>query len=322
MQFTLRTLSYIVATADSQSLTHAARQLNVSQPAISGAISTAEAQLGIQLFVRHHARGVTATVAGARFVNEARLLLKHSSDFEASVTSLGSSISGEITVGCFATLATRYMPRLLSEFARHSPGVTVRMEEGNQQDIIEGLLSGRMEVALAYAYALPQEIIGEHLADLPPYLLLSAKHRLAGRPHISLREVVHEPFILLDLPHSRDYFMGLFATCKLMPLIAYRLRSYELIRGLVGHGHGYTIHNALPGTSVTYDGSEVVAHRIAEAIPPVQVMSLSLRGQTVRPAVRAFADFLTRVFAGDELFQPGSPSMRAHHEVLSESAAL
>jgi len=302
MPFSLRSLSYIVATADAGSVTGAARQLNVSQPAISAAIAEAEAGLGTQLFVRHHARGVTLTVAGGQFVHEARLLIKHAQDFETSVATLGSSVTGEITVGCFATLATRYMPRLLADFARRQPGITVRMEEGNQQDIIEGLLSGRAEIALAYTYALPQEITGERLTDLPPYILLGADHPLAGRKSISLREVEEEPFILLDLPHSRDYFFGLFATSKIMPRIAYRLKSYELIRGLVGHGHGYTIHNALPGTSITYDGSKVMAHPIAEELPPVQVMSLYLRRQTMRPAVRAFADFLNEAFGPGGIF--------------------
>lgn len=302
MAFSLRALSYIVATADAKSVTDAARLLSVSQPAISGVVAEAEARLGTQLFVRHHARGVTPTAAGLRFIHEARLLLKHANDFEKSVASLNSGITGEITVGCFVTLATRYMPGLLAEFSRRLPDIAVKLEEGNQQEIIEGLLSGRLEIALAYAYALPSEIGGERLTELPPYLLISADHKFAKRKSISLKEISAEPFILLDLPHSRDYFMNLFIACDTLPLIVYRSQSYELIRGLVGHGHGYTIHNALPGTSVTYDGSRVTARPIAERMTPVQVMSLHLRKQTMRPAVRAFADFLNEAFSPSGIF--------------------
>jgi DNA-binding transcriptional LysR family regulator len=256
----------------------------------------------MQLFVRHHARGVTTTAAGARFVHEARLLLKHAVDFHRSAAALGSSIAGEITVGCFGTLATRYMPALLSEFSRRMPSITVQLEEGNQQEIVDGLLSGRMEIAIAYAYALPREIIGDSLVELPPYLLVSANHPLAAQEKISLKQVVNEPFILLDLPHSREYFMNLFSICQVMPMIVYRSKSYELIRGLVGHERGYTIHNALPGTSVTYDGSMVAARPIVEDLPAVRVTSLRLRDQTMRPAVKAFADFLVEAFAPNGLF--------------------
>ncbi|MGV6875720.1 LysR family transcriptional regulator [Pseudochelatococcus sp. B33] len=302
MSFSLRHLRYIVAVSDTQSVTAASRQLGISQPAISGAIAEAEDKLGTPIFVRHHARGMSLTASGQRFVHEARLLLKHAADFDRSMAILGSAIMGEISVGCFGTLATRYMPALLTEFNRRRPGITVHLEEGNQQEIVDGLLSGRMEIAIAYAYALPPEITGEELVELPPYLLISADHPLAPRDRISLRDVANEPFILLDLPHSREYFMNLFSACGAIPIIAYRSKSYELIRGLVGHGRGYTIHNALPGTSVTYDGSRVTARPIVEPLPPVHVMSLRLRRQTMRPAVKAFADFLPEAFSPGGLF--------------------
>ena len=63
---------------------------------------------------------------------------------------------------------------------------------------------------------------------------------------MSLRELADEPFILLDLPHSRDYFFGLFRAVGLEPRIVFRSRSQELIRGLVAHGHGFAIQNAIP----------------------------------------------------------------------------
>ncbi|MBW3095847.1 LysR family transcriptional regulator [Pseudohoeflea coraliihabitans] len=302
MQFSLRLLRYVVTVAELGSVTQASRKLRISQPAISGAIADAEAHLGTQIFIRHHARGVSTTAVGARFVHEARLLLRHAEDFERSAATLGTGIAGEITVGCFGTLATRYMPALLSEFAQRMPSITVQLEEGNQQEIVDGLVSGRMEIAIAYAYALPREITGEPLVELPPYLLVGADHPLAHQDEISLKQVANEPFILLDLPHSREYFMNLFSLCHVMPQIVYRSKSYELIRGLVGHGRGYTIHNALPGTSVTYDGSEVTARPIVEKLPPVRVTSLRLRDQTMRPAVKAFAEFLPGAFSPGGLF--------------------
>ncbi|MET3791301.1 LysR family transcriptional regulator [Aquamicrobium terrae] len=308
MHLSLRTLNYIVTTADTGSVTEAARRLNVSQPSISAAIGHMEEQLGAQIFVRHHARGVTLTVAGRRVVKDARLLLNHARDFGQSIMSLGDGLSGEITVGSFVTLATRFMPGLLAEFAQRVPGISVNLEEGNQQEILDGLVSGRMETALAYSYALTDEVVGEVLAELPPYVLVAADHPLAGRSSVRLRELADEPFILLDLPHSREYFFSLFLACKIEPRIVYRTRSYELIRGLVGHGHGYTIHNAVPGTTFGYDGSRIAVLPIEDRLAPVHVMSLSLRRQTMRPAARMFADYLKEAFAPGGLF--GTPPAR------------
>jgi DNA-binding transcriptional LysR family regulator len=158
------------------------------------------------------------------------------------------------------------MPGLLSGFRQRQPGISVKLEEGNQQEIIDALISGRTELAL------------------------SADHPLARRPAISLGELRDEPFILLDLPHSRDYFFGLFAAAGIQPRFTFRSRSFEMIRGLIGHGQGYSIHNAVPRTTIGYDGSRIAVVSIVEPLPPTHVTVLRLKRHTPRPAVQSFAD--------------------------------
>jgi DNA-binding transcriptional LysR family regulator len=176
MRFSLRALRYMVETADAGSVTEAAKRLNVSQPSMSAALSQIEAELGIQVFVRHLAKGVTLSPAGQRLVNDARLLLNHDRDFAQSAQSLGNTLHGEIVVGSFLTLATRFMPGLLSGFRQRQPGISAKLEEGNQQEIIDALMSGRTELALSYSFAMPDDITGDKLCELPPYVLLSADH--------------------------------------------------------------------------------------------------------------------------------------------------
>jgi DNA-binding transcriptional LysR family regulator len=306
MKFSLRVLRYVVETADAGSVTEAAKRLNVSQPSISTALGQIETELGIQIFVRHLAKGVTLSAAGQRFVNDARRLLNHARDFEQNAQSLGNTLHGEIAVGSFLTLAARFMPGLLSGFSDRHPGISVKLEEGDQQEIINSLISGRTEVALSYSFAVPDEIIGEKLAELPPYILLSAGHRLAARQNVRLADLCGEPFILLDLPHSRDYFFGLFAASGIEPRIAFRSRSFELIRGLVGHGQGYAIHNAVPCTTIGYDGSRIAVVPIAERLPPTHVTLLRLRRHALRRAVGMFASYAKEAFAAGGLFAPGS----------------
>jgi DNA-binding transcriptional LysR family regulator len=306
MRFSLRALRYVVETADAGSVTEAAKRLNVSQPSISAALSQMEAELGVQIFVRHLAKGVTLSPAGQRLVNDARLLLNHARDFAQSAQSLGSTLHGEIVVGSFLTLATRFMPGLLSGFRERQPGISVKLEEGDQQEIIDGLISGRTELALSYSFAVPDEIVGEKFCDLPPYIVVSADHPLATRSSISLPEMQDEPFILLDLPHSRDYFASLFTASGIEPRISFRTRSFELIRGLIGNGQGYSIHNAVPRTTIGYDGSRVAVVPITEKLPPTHVMALRLKRHALRPAVQTFADYAREAFAIGGQFAPGS----------------
>ena len=63
--------------------------------------------------------------------------------------------------------------------------------------------------------------------------------------------------ILLDLPHSRDYFRNLFLDAGTEPNIRHRTQSFELARGLVGRGHGYSVLNLQPRSNQTYDGGRV-----------------------------------------------------------------
>ncbi len=302
MEFSLRALRYMVAVADHGSVTAAARRLHVSQPSISEALAALEAQLGLTLFLRHHARGVSPTPAGARVVAEARQLLAHAGDFARGARALGGEPAGEITLGCFLTVAPRFLPRILAAFAARHPAIGVRLEEGDQQEILAALELGRTELALAYDFALPEAVEATPLAALPPHAVLPARHPLATRARVTLAELVHEPLLLLDLPHSRDYFYGLFRSKGLEPRIGFASRSQELIRGMVGNGHGFAIQNAVPRSPYALDGSRLTALPLDPDLAPVRLMLLSPRRLPPRPAVAAFAGFLREAFARGGIF--------------------
>ena len=306
MKLSLRQLRYVVAAADCAHVTDASKRLNVSQPSISSAISELEAEIGVPLFIRHHARGVTLTPVGERVINEARLLLKHAQDFAQNAIELGDALKGDIAVGCFLTLAIRFMPGLLAGFAQRYPGITVTLHEGDQEEMISLMLSGRIELALAYSLALPDDIQAEPLIDLPPHAIVAANHPLAGRRKVSLKELADDAFILLDLPYSRDYFFGLFRSVGLEPRIVFRSRSQELIRGLVAHGHGFAIQNAIPATTIAYDGNSIAVLALEDTLPPTRIMSLRLRHYATRPAVQAFQNYMHDAFATGGIFAPGS----------------
>lgn len=291
-----RTLRYIVETADRGSVTEAARRLSVSQPSISSALAQAERDLGVQIFVRHHARGMTLSVPGQRLVDAARQLLVQTNDFADTVQTLGDPLRGEIAVGSFPTLAMRYMPQIVGSFAKAFPEITVRLVEGDHTELLAGLDDGGIEVALAYDFALPPIVHAHPLNVLPPHALLSPDHPRAADLSVSLADLADEPFILLDLPHSRDYFFGLFTACGLRPNVGFRSRSPELVRGLVGNGRGFSIHNVLPLGSVAYDGSQVAMVPLKEGLPPVRTMLLHTSHRDMRPAVRVFSDHVRKAF--------------------------
>ncbi len=296
-RLSLRTLRYFVATAEAGSLTAAVGRVHVSQPSLSEAISRLEADLGVQLFLRRQARGLALTTPGDRFLVQARNLLAHADEVERFADTMGDRLAGEIRIACFVTLAPFVLPSLLTEFAAAYPGVAVSFEEANQLDLQERVREGRCELAMTYAYGLGDEFETEVLAEVPPRIVVSADHPLARRRSVSLREMADAPMVLLDLPHTRDYFLSLFRSAHIEPRIAYRAHTYEMARGLVARGLGFTILNAIPRQSLTYDGGRVAAVTIAEELPKTLAVSLRSKKVAMRPTVAAFAEFTRKFFA-------------------------
>ncbi|MBB2745714.1 UNVERIFIED_ORG: DNA-binding transcriptional LysR family regulator [Microbispora rosea subsp. rosea] len=284
VNFTLVQLRYFVTAAELGSMTAASRELMVAQSAISAAIAQVERELGVQLLIRHHARGLSLTRAGERFLVEAREFLSHAAALAQSARGLAGSLTGELAVGCLTTLAPFYLSRLLREFAEKYPGVRVSVAEGEISAMESALLDGRCEVALVYAIDLALDLDIRTLTRARPYALLPPEHPLARAETVSLTDLAAEPMILLDLPRSRDYFRAIYPT---EPRVRFRTSSYETARSLVAGGHGYSILNQRADNDQTYDGGRVACVPISDDVPALDVVLASVRG--VRPTARAVA---------------------------------
>lgn len=271
IQYTLKQLGYFAAAAERGSVTEAAQRLNVSQPSVSTAIAHLERVFGAQLFLRHHARGLTLTPAGRQLFAEARTLLAHADDLGSYVGSEGAPIRGELHLGYFVTFAPYYLPGLLSRFGELHPDVTVQLHEGDIEELRRMLADGTIELALLYDLALGPELMLEPLVAHKPYALLPADHPLARRRRVSLRALAKEPFVLLDLPHSREYFRAIFLAYGLEPRLRYATPSIEMVRGLVARGHGIGLLNIRPDGDRAYDGTALACRPLAEDCPPLRI---------------------------------------------------
>ena len=303
-KISLRALRYAVAAAQERSISAAAERLHVSPASISTAITDLEAQLDIQLFVRLPARGTVLTVAGELLVTEARALLAHADEFQTIAGALGHSVQGELRVACFKNLAPLYFANLLAEFCRRYPDVSVTIYVGDQEDLLSGVRSGLFELALTFDLNLTDQFDWLMLAKIPPRVVLSWEHPFAVREEISLGEVASEPLILMDLPHTQEYFLSLFYAANLTPNIRFRSSSFETVRALVGNGLGYSLLNLIPHANTTYDGSRVRHVPLREDLRPLEVGCLSLKRVAKRRVVTAFMDFTREYFAGISLDPP------------------
>lgn len=285
MRFSFSQLAYFVATAEAGSTSRASEKLRISQPAISVAIGRLEETFGQKLFVRRHAQGVDLTPFGQRKLAEVRQLLAHAHAVEGASD---DRLSGNLEIGVFSTLAPVYAPALLRVFAEAHPDVRVRMRELHLDRLHRDLEDGIIELALLYDLDIAGELSRVPLAALRPYALLPAGHELARAETVSLRDLAREPFVLIDLPHSRDYFLSLFRVADTMPDHLLRCTSFETLRGMVANGLGVSILVTRPHGDHSYDGQMLACRPIEEKLPPQRLIIGTSPRMPATPAAKAF----------------------------------
>jgi DNA-binding transcriptional LysR family regulator len=295
--FTLVQLRYFLVAAERGSMTEASQELHIAQSAVSTAVYHLERDLQVQLFIRRRGRGLTLTPAGERLRQQARDLLARAREVEREARGDGGNLTGPVTVGCFVTLAPYYLPPLFSECTRRHPGIQIDVVEGETDDLVRALTAGHLDFALTYGLGLSAEpeLRAETIALAPAYVIVPAGHPLAGRDSVDLAELSAEPLVLLDLPHSRDYFHSLVAATGTAPDVRYRTRSYETVRSLVARGLGYSVLNQRPVTSQTYGGGEVAELRLRDGGPPLEVKIAAVNGMTQTARARAVMDLLREI---------------------------
>ncbi len=256
-------MEYFLATAKHGSIAVASNQIHISAPSISAAITHMEAELGVQLFVRHPSRGLTLTPVGTQLMKECEDLLDRASSLYDIASDSSQIIQGVLRVGCFQSLTAMIAPEVIFGFKRAFKNVDLQMIEGNQQELMSKLHNAEIDVALTYDLQLDKDIHFEVLSRLPPYVLVSELHPLAQQLATTLEELASEPMVLLDLPMSRDYFMALLSQAGVEPNVVARSRSDDVVRSLVANGMGYAIFNARPISTQSLDGKRFVRLRLA-----------------------------------------------------------
>lgn len=290
MRFTLKQLEYFVATGETGSIKSASQRINISQPSISSAISHLERDLGVQLFVRHHAQGLSLTPAGHRLLREARALLQQANGIYDVASEATNLVRGHLALGCFVTLAPMIVPELCHRFQEKHPEVQVHLTEGDHESLLSQLRKVDLDIVLTYDLQVPDGVTFEPLASLPPHVLVSADHRLAGRASIELSELEDEPMILLDLPFSREYFLSVFYHEGVAPKIHARSRQQEVIRTMVANGYGYTLANVRPRSLVTLDGRAVRQIPLKGAHRPMKIGTATLTQHRTPRLLQAFEE--------------------------------
>lgn len=213
------------------------------------------------------------------------------------VTSLTTSgIDPALRIGCFHAFAPFFIPEIVARFSR-AEETDLRFIEGDHRRLIEGLRAGEIDLALMYDIDLPEDIDAEPLKEMPPYILLAEDHPLAEEPALTMEKLAEAPMILLEAPPTGDYVLSLFAERGLSPHVRFRCPSFEMVRGLVGHGLGYAVLAARPASRQSYDGHRLVTRPLPRDLRRAHAVLAARKGAAQPPAAEAFRSVCRAIFS-------------------------
>lgn len=291
LPFTLRQLDYLLAVSRHGGIAQAARALNIAQPSVAQAIAKLEAQTGLRLFERHHAKGVSLTPAGHAFLAEADAVTSRAQQAARAAAALSREATGHVRLGCFLSLAAFYLPGLVQAQRDMHPQFTVEARELALEAIADGLAGGSLDMALTYDIGKRLEAFPQtKLLAISPAVLLPARHALARRQTLTLADLAHEPYVMFTAPGSTEYFTALLHDAGLSPPIAYAASSIEGVRSAVANGFGFSIVALRPPTSKSYDGKALKTVPLKGKLPPLNIVLASRQGFAATGAARRFTE--------------------------------
>jgi len=145
----LRQLRYFLAVARHRHFTHAAEASFVSQPALSQQIRALEQELGAPLFDRL-TTGAELTTAGRALHDYAERILRDVENGRVAVEEVAGTVRGELAISAVHTAVPALLVEVLAEFRELYPTVTIRLHEERSGDVLESVLSGRVNLGITY----------------------------------------------------------------------------------------------------------------------------------------------------------------------------
>jgi len=140
-------LRHFINVASSGSFVEAARRSFRSQPAISLAIKTLEDQIGARLF--EGGKRVALTSFGTAILPMVEEFLQHHDRLTRAITQTASGRSGDISIAVNPSVASRWMPTIIREYAKRYPDVDVYATDDNSEKVFELVANGRVDIGIA-----------------------------------------------------------------------------------------------------------------------------------------------------------------------------
>ena len=275
------------------SLTRAAEELYISQPAVSQSIKQLENQLGVRLFNRTH-RGMELSAQGGKIIfPEVERALALFNEVENRISQMKTSATGSIRIGASDTIFEYFLSDKIVDFHERFPAVKIDLLAGFTPETIEQLKSNRCDVAFVN---LPISVDPElqlhgNCMRLNDIFVVGEKYKDLSENRISFSALKKYPLIMMDpntvARRALDNFLSSLGE-DLEPSI--EVGSWDLMKRLVTRGMGVGI---IPREYATreLDAGEMFEVRTDPLLPTRSIGMLLPKNASVSYALHSFIDY-------------------------------
>lgn len=262
-------LRYFLKAAEREGFTRAAEELGISQPALSRAIASLEAELGQPVFERQ-GRKVALTDAGRLLQSRAQQVVALVEDAKNEITDDGES--GRLRVAAIPTIAPYFLPGVLREFSRQHPRASILIQEDVTDVALRKCSQGEVDAVILALPVSARHLEIDELLEEELILVLPAGHALARKRTVTMRDIEPYPFVLLDEAHClTESIVAFCRQSSFHPVAVERTNQLATVQELVALGHGISM---IPAMARELDTSDRRVYRSLSDVRPTRKIAL------------------------------------------------
>ena len=288
--------------AKCQNVSLAAKQLFVSQPAVTAQVKLFEESCGLKLF-KKKGRSLILTDEGQTLFNHAKKVFEYEKRIEDALEQMKELKEGSLKLGSARTYARYFMPFLLTGFRDAYPHVKIHLDEGSSREMINSLIELRNEVVIVAKADDHANIAFIPFSREELVLILSPNHHLANESSIVFKQFSREPIIMKDKGSgTRKLIDELYSNHNVIPNILMETGDAEIIKLLVQHGEGvsFLVKEAVMGE---IQEKKLVTVPIKDHSIFMDVSIAYLKKQPLSPSAQAFLNSLENLGTKKMRFQ-------------------
>ena len=277
-----------LAAAETGSFSKAAEALSYTPSGVNQLVTALGKELGFPVF-RRNTKGVTLTENGEMLLPAVREFLRQEDRIFELSAEMNGLLIGSVTIAAYSSIATHWLPAVISAFQQDYPQIRIRLMEGIWQEVSKWLDDRAADIGFfSYQEGMPYEWIP--LAEDPMLALLPKDHPLAGAEAYPLKERANDRFIMPALGCDDDV-TALFAKNGSVPSVELTTLESLSVMSMVEQGLGMSVMNQL-----------ITEKRICDVVklpldPPSQItLGIALHSKAdISPAVRMFLKYAVRM---------------------------